>query len=92
MILSKGSLGMTTSLVVSNSSWGMDIFCHQLLFISASPYSGMIRVQSVPDLAPSPDRLSLEPLFQSSYVVCLGVAAIFLALIILYFLLRGRKQ
>ncbi|MEW6035966.1 MAG: hypothetical protein AB1529_05105 [Candidatus Micrarchaeota archaeon] len=52
----------------------------------------MVSVQTVPDLAPSPDKLSLEPLFQSSYAVCLGVAAIFLALIIIYFLLRGRKQ
>jgi hypothetical protein len=43
-------------------------------------------------LVPEPGRLGLEPLLSGSPVICLGVAAIFGIVLILYFLLRGRRH
>lgn len=41
---------------------------------------------------PDPSRLGFAPLFESLPLVLAGAAAIFAIIILLYFLLRGRKQ
>ncbi len=41
---------------------------------------------------PSAESLGFGPLFDSLGVVCIGGAAIFVIVILLYFLLRGRRD
>ena len=41
---------------------------------------------------PSPERLGLGPIWENLAVVCIGAALIFAAAIVLYFLLRGKRQ
>ena len=47
---------------------------------------------AMPEPPPSPDALALDPLFQGVPFVAIGAVLIFLAIIVLYFLLRGKRQ
>lgn len=47
---------------------------------------------SMPDFAPDPSRLALDPIINNVPLVCLGAAAIFALALIIYFLLRGKSQ
>jgi hypothetical protein len=47
---------------------------------------------SFPDFAPDAERLSLAPVWENLAVVCAGAAIIFAAAVILYFILRGRRE
>ncbi len=52
----------------------------------------MLGAQSGPDLAPDPSKLAFGPLLEGLPFVLAGAAAIFVIIIILYFLLRGKKR
>jgi hypothetical protein len=54
--------------------------------------SFMLGAQSGPDLAPDPSRLTFGPLLEGLPLVLAGAAAIFILVLILYFLLRGKKR
>ena len=51
-----------------------------------------MHLQAVPDLAPDYEQLSLAPLWDNLVLVCIGAAAIFAIVAVMYFLLRGKKQ
>lgn len=52
----------------------------------------MLSAQSGPELPPDPSRLTFGPLFDSLPFVLAGAALIFILILILYFLLRGKKR